>query len=491
MDPATALAALALAICAEPLAAAQGGYAEEKHPGLGLEFPMARNYVPVPVEPTEKWIVLYYAGRPATEAERERNADRGIVTPWPAQLRIVDIDYVPDPSPVTGESVGPPEPPEPPEATGDGGDAPPAAKAREKEKPPPPPINTFERWLEREFPTFGSFQVTPGKKRGAYQGNEHALLSTAKDEHVSGWAYAWVADQKRTVALVGLCAPAEFDEQVKIWRYIAERVEIADPEERSLEKLERLYAKKALLDVPYRIKIRSQLVRGWKAEDTPNYIVVFSTKDEPLIRAIKVELEAVRAEYERLYPPVKPIETVSTVRVCRDRDEYFQYGGPAGTGGYWNSAAQELVFYDYENVGKIAGTGKADSRIVLYHEAFHQFIHYSCGELAPHSWFNEGTGDYFSGAKIAGGKVRRIGVNPWRIRYVQAALEAGLSIPWSEILAFEQAEFYRPDRRGMCYAQAWAEKRAREAALAKAFEGIDIATLEIAWRQYTLSLEAD
>ena len=32
---------------------------------------------------------------------------------------------------------------------------------------------------------------------------------------------------------------------------------------------------------------------------------------------------------------------------------------------------------------------------MLYHEAFHQFIHYSAGELPPHSWYNEGHGDYF------------------------------------------------------------------------------------------------
>ena len=44
----------------------------------------------------------------------------------------------------------------------------------------------------------------------------------------------------------------------------------------------------------------------------------------------------------------------------------------------------------------------ADTLAVLYHEAFHQFIFYSVGEVAPHSWFNEGHGDYFSGADVVG-----------------------------------------------------------------------------------------
>ena len=36
----------------------------------------------------------------------------------------------------------------------------------------------------------------------------------------------------------------------------------------------------------------------------------------------------------------------------------------------------------------------------LSHETFHQFIFYFYGSLSPHSWYNEGQGDYFAGAKM-------------------------------------------------------------------------------------------
>ena len=55
-------------------------------------------------------------------------------------------------------------------------------------------------------------------------------------------------------------------------------------------------------------------------------------------------------------------------------------------------------------------TSNRDSLLVLYHEAFHQYIYYAVGEVAPHDWFNEGHGDYFSGAVIPtyGKKVTRL-----------------------------------------------------------------------------------
>src|SRR5262249_7533994 len=50
---------------------------------------------------------------------------------------------------------------------------------------------------------------------------------------------------------------------------------------------------------------------------------------------------------------------------------------------------------------------------VLYHEGFHQYIYYSVGDFDPHSWFNEGDGDYFFGFNFEGGKWTR-GINTWR-----------------------------------------------------------------------------
>ena len=51
---------------------------------------------------------------------------------------------------------------------------------------------------------------------------------------------------------------------------------------------------------------------------------------------------------------------------------------------------------------------------VLYHEAFHQYIYYSVGKVAPHSWFNEGHGDYYAGARYAD---KKFTIRPfaWRV----------------------------------------------------------------------------
>ena len=34
------------------------------------------------------------------------------------------------------------------------------------------------------------------------------------------------------------------------------------------------------------------------------------------------------------------------VRVCKEMDEYYHYGAPRGSAGYWFSADDELVFPD-------------------------------------------------------------------------------------------------------------------------------------------------
>jgi hypothetical protein len=188
-------------------------------------------------------------------------------------------------------------------------------------------------------------------------------------------------------------------------------------------------------------------------------------------------------------------------------------------------------------------TSDANTFVALYHEAFHQYIHYSCGEVPPHSWFNEGHGDFFSGATVKDGKVRSIGVNPWRAETIKLMVELGKTIPWKEIVHYEQKQYYDPKQVGLCYAQGWSmiyflrkskvvEKRpewarilptyfstlksayahgldalaaagkkddkaavakagveAREKAVAAAFEGVDVDEIENAWIQFVKDLE--
>ncbi|MBL8861221.1 MAG: hypothetical protein JNK02_04335 [Planctomycetes bacterium] len=441
MSTVLALAFLALLPTAPP--ALQGGYTTEKHPELGLSFPRAREYEQVPTQPDEEFIVLYYA-------QRVDKVDPKTAKGFRPELNVVWIDHRPPTPPATGDAPDVPPPPEPDQEPR-GGSA--------KEQAPPRPIDSIERWVEQKLKGFELADGKEGRARRGFAGREHELRRVpVKGRPASGargWVYAWRGPD-RTIAFVGFASPDDFDRHVGWWREMAEKAELGEPEVESTEKLERRYATTKFREVPFRVGVRKKLVRGWKAEDTENFILVYNTPDVPLVRKILGDLEVIRKEYEKLFPAARPVTAVSTVRVCKSREEYLTYGGVPGSAGYWNSATEELVLYDAEKAVKGGGKSDADTFIVLYHEAFHQYIHYSTGELPPHSWFNEGHGDFFSGARVKDGKVRGIGPNPWRAEFIQNTVAGGKAIPWSEIVLFEQPEYYRPDRIGICYAQGWA-----------------------------------
>ena len=436
------LATLAALILLPVAAQAQGGYRDQEVSAIGLSLPVALHYDAIPQEPTERWVVQRWVlkDEQLEKVVGKKGVPKKVVTPT---LDVVLIERTPDP-----------------EAEG-------TTSARKRDQDivddPRYPTNSVSRFLLRNKGGRWKIEDTETEKANRRAESFTPLRYTLKagnpTDKYAAWAYAFENDE-RIILFLGQAHQTMVDDHVKIWEKMLKGVELkasVDPNALIEEIKSKYYGGRKgekYLDVDYRANVRAALVKGWEADDTENYIYVYSTKDEPLLRAIKKELEAIRKWYVKLFPPVGEITAVSTVRICKDRDEYMAYGGPPSSGGYWNSAAEELVFYDYEDKkGEGKGSGKADTRIVLYHEAFHQYIYYSTGELPPHSWYNEGTGDYFSGAKISGSKVTKIGVNPWRVAYIQQAIERDKYVPWSEIIKYEQAEYYR--NAGLCYAQGW------------------------------------
>lgn len=259
-----------------------------------------------------------------------------------------------------------------------------------------------------------------------------------------------------------------------------------------------------------RKRVKRGLPEGWKILPTPKrqYVVVHNIPQEKakqiqFAKDIVKHLEGIRAVYEKLFPPKKQITAVSIVRVCQDREEYQQYGGPGGSAGYFSSADEELVIYDASKEG-----GKKDSMSTLFHEAFHQYIHYAVGEFDPHSWFNEGYGDYFAGANPE--KNYEIDVFGWRTGTVKNAVASGKYHKLKDLVKMSQQEYYSdPDT---CYAQGWAlvyflnSKTAKkneswagilqryfdsmvadgspEKALEAAFRGVDIDALNTAYVEF-------
>jgi hypothetical protein len=215
--------------------------------------------------------------------------------------------------------------------------------------------------------------------------------------------------------------------------------------------------------------IERGMVKGWAVAVSPkkSYVVVYNTKgkrNDALAKIISERIEVIREQlYERIFPAAKPFDDVSIVRVCGDRGEYVAYGGPGGSAGYWSPSSEELVFYDASPATKVDD----DTISVLYHEAFHQYIYYSSGRVSPHSWFDEGHGDYFAGARFSNGKFT---IRPfsWRVGTIKNALNAGPSpkdakgewdrkrrgyTPLPDFTSFSQGEYY--SYPGVSYAQGW------------------------------------
>jgi hypothetical protein len=252
-------------------------------------------------------------------------------------------------------------------------------------------------------------------------------------------------------------------------------------------------------DSVYRSSKRGALLRevktqpGWQLIETENYFIITSCEDRDFLRDVEMRLEAIRNIYEKLYPlkdaervrikmadriaeaqkqkkreredekddddPSKgrtsasgptPLELsrCSVVRVCKSQGQYSEYGGPFGSAGYWNYRDEELVIYDDK-----AGGGRSDSWATLNHEAFHQYIFYFYGSLAPHSWYNEGTGDFFAGYQLKAG---RFTLKPfdWRVQTIREAIKNESYVPMQDFFRFTQQDYYG-EKRGQNYAQGW------------------------------------
>lgn len=302
---------------------------------------------------------------------------------------------------------------------------------------------------------------------------------------------------------------------------------------------------------------------GWQLFESPNYFVVTSKiDDKQFIDELMERLEAIREVYEEIYPvslvkelrlmakerentggapptpqgesapeaktaatSVDPMEMskCSVVRICKDKSEYHSYGGPGGSAGYWSSFHQELVIYDDQASG-----GRRNTWATLNHEAFHQYIFYFLGNFAPHSWYNEGNGDFFSGYQISNRKFKlrpfdwRLGLIKENIQKSDKDSETGV-VPLREIVRWTQPQYYGDSKYGTDggdhYAQGWSfvyflrtgaeaakdwdpaygkildtylrtlvETDDLDKAVDTAFAGIDYDKLEAAWKAYTKSL---
>jgi len=472
----------------------------ETHARAGLRFPRPQAYVQIPVPPLQTYVVLRYMDKPPSGRESALYARK--------QVLFVSLD----------ESDGSAE----------------------------------QRWekLWEWLPRLGLKPSIWGSPEDGVRKWENRHGQTVRkfevESAVSTRDPVWVLHEPdRTLAIIGVgFGPGVFrldgDEEVSEeereyegWAFAIDELRLITPEPPDLEKLARSHRRDGLGQPEYRAAVEASLVRGWKSTNTDHYIVIYNTGNEGFIRSIARELETLREEYARLFPPSGEMDRVSTVRICHDLSEYLAYGGPLSSGGFWSPAIRELVLFDNARRDGVTSWTNEDTRAVLYHEAFHQYIHDAVGELDPHMWFNEGLGDYFSGVRIKKGTITESEPVEERKTRIQRALSDELerAIPWGEFLLYDKAAFYDERRVELCYAQAWsmvyflmtspvvaadpqwsrilpvyfevlkqahaeeqeagaagAADRARARALEAAFGPVDLAQLARAWREFVRSL---
>ena len=201
-------------------------------------------------------------------------------------------------------------------------------------------------------------------------------------------------------------------------------------------------------------------LRGWWFVETPSYVLVsdLSGGRRSFVQRLQEDLEAMRGIYEHLFPPRRPIEAVSLVRVFGDSDDYVNYVGPENqwTGGIWMPSKRELVIRPFE-WGNERERRERIARIV-YHEAWHQYLHYAFDGLQTSPWFNEGLATFFEGADIRRGDLRMDEVERYAVMMETLARAEEINLPSFLRLSYDQfygRGGYPEQNRSAHYAIGW------------------------------------
>jgi len=198
--------------------------------------------------------------------------------------------------------------------------------------------------------------------------------------------------------------------------------------------------------------------KDWWSIETPSYVIVSDLKGSraATVRQIADDLETLRGAFSRLVPPVVPIQAVSIVRIFGEGDEYVQWVGAeqAWSGGMWIPQRGELVIRarewgsPRERREWLVGT--------VYHEAFHQYLHYALGGRIPAAWYNEGHATFFEGAEIRSGRLTFVEEPRYAAVVHQLVVEKRLQIPATLRLSYRDLyETGTPGDRAAHYARCW------------------------------------
>ncbi len=193
---------------------------------------------------------------------------------------------------------------------------------------------------------------------------------------------------------------------------------------------------------------------GWDIVEVPSqrYIIKTSSTDKKFLKTIVDRLEKSRDLYERDFPPDRPIENISVVRVCATMEEFHKYGKTGGgVAGWFNPGTEELVIVDFKMYDRKMTYG------VISHEAFHQYCHFLFNQSEAHRWFDEGHGDYYGAFQFKGKRaIPSVKMAGGLDRYsvIKTMMREESWVPVGEHIRFDHRQW---QSRGVpSYSQSWA-----------------------------------
>ncbi|MCH2585090.1 MAG: DUF1570 domain-containing protein, partial [Planctomycetes bacterium] len=197
-------------------------------------------------------------------------------------------------------------------------------------------------------------------------------------------------------------------------------------------------------------KARGKIKITWSELNTKNYKIEYEGAI-PVQTAHKIgqELEDILVQYKALFR-FKPSKKM-LVRFMDSENTYEQVGGDPRMAGFYNPGSGYLVIKQmpfYELVP------------VVYHEAFHQYLHSFVGDVRIPIWFNEGMAVYFEGMQ-RDEKSKTKGLSPklikrGKIRMVKDAINTRTQIPLETLLKVTHEEFHDKENESLYYSQSFA-----------------------------------
>jgi len=175
------------------------------------------------------------------------------------------------------------------------------------------------------------------------------------------------------------------------------------------------------------------------------YYVIYTDLDRDSVQDVAVRITRMAEVYrDRTRDFSGSIRRKLPFVLFRNRNDYYDVGGPEGSAGVFNGKMLLAV----------AGE-QLDNRswYIIQHEGFHQFAAAVIGGDIP-TWVNEGIADYFGEALFTGDDMITGVIPEWRRKRIKQTLDAGRFKPIDELMQLSLEEWNR-EMSLTNYDQAW------------------------------------